>query len=225
MPVTTRTTYSRSRRLRDVAGGLSVAIALSVTLTVTAGAVAPAPARSADGEPPVGEVQEMAQAATEAAATGEEVAVPSLTTETNEVVAQPGGTFKLEAHREPVRTDINGDWEPIDTSLEVAADGSISPRAITIAVEFGAGGSNEMVTAGAGDHSIAFTWDDGTLPDPVVSGSEVTYPAYALTSTWSSPRIPTASPMLSWSRRPPPPRRSMPTQPRSPAPPQVSTCR
>ncbi|WP_377325659.1 hypothetical protein ACFJIY_11230 [Pimelobacter simplex] len=118
----------------------------------------------------------MAQAATEAAATGEEVAVPSLTTETNEVVAQPGGTFKLEAHREPVRTDINGDWEPIDTSLEVAADGSISPRAITIAVEFGAGGSNEMVTAGAGDHSIAFTWDDGTLPDPVVSGSEVTYP-------------------------------------------------
>lgn len=116
------------------------------------------------------------QAAALAAASGAPVEVTSATSQTNQVMAQPDGSFVLESTREAVRTDINGGWEPIDTTLVVAADGSVSPRAITIPVEFGAGDSSHVVTAGAGNDAWAFDLVGVTLPDPVVSGSQVTYP-------------------------------------------------
>ncbi|WP_215812298.1 hypothetical protein [Pimelobacter sp. 30-1] len=180
--MTTRTVFQRPHRLRSMSVGLTFAVAASglamLPMSPSAAIAAPANADLSGPADPASadQAQDMAQAASQAAATGEEVEVPSLTTQTNQVVAQPGGAFKLEAHREPVRTDINGEWEPIDTTLEVASDGSIRPKAITIPVEFAPGGSNEAVTTGEGDHSITFTWNDGPLPAPVISGSEVTYP-------------------------------------------------
>ncbi len=118
------------------------------------------------------------EASARARSTGESVEATAETTETNRVLARADGTFELEAHRDAVRTDINGSWEPIDTTLVVQPDGTIQPRAITLPVSFAEGGSTAgpVVRAGEGDNSLAFDWDEGPLPAPVVDGNQVTYP-------------------------------------------------
>lgn len=126
---------------------------------------------SADADPDT-----LAGALALAQTTEEPVEVTSMTTETNQVFARPDGLFQLEAHRNAVRTDINGDWEPIDTTLQVNEDGTLSPAAITTPVTFSPGGDGKAVTVGSGNDAITFSWDEGPLPTPVVTGNQVTYP-------------------------------------------------
>lgn len=163
--------------VRFLVGSVAMAVAVAGfgvgPNLVAPAAASPAAAPSGQSDPDLSEVEASALAAT----SGEPVEVTSATSQTNQVMAQPDGSFVLESTREAVRTDINGGWEPIDTTLAVAADGSVSPRAITIPVEFGAGDSSRVVTAGAGSDAWAFDLVGVTLPDPVVSGSQVTYPA------------------------------------------------
>jgi hypothetical protein len=167
-----------------------LAVGASTLLAPTAARANPDPVRAAaspDSQPAavaavaaaLGADSPQAQAASEAASTGDPVEVESLTTETNKLVANPDGTFVLDAHREAVRTDIHGEWEPIDTTIVVNPDGTMEPRAITIPVTFtdgGADGSQPVATAGEGDESLAFALDEGPLPDPVVAADQVTYP-------------------------------------------------
>ena len=151
--------------------GAALAFGLAVGLPSSPGRAAPPPAAAATA----GDVT-YAEASAQARSTGAPVEVGAATTETNQVFARPDGTFELEAHRDAVRTDINGAWEPIDTTLTVEPDGTIVPAAITLPVSFAGGGDGPVATAGDGDESLAFTWDEGALPVPVVSGNQVTYP-------------------------------------------------
>lgn len=167
-----------TRRLRTSLVGLvgtSLCIGVGLVLPgVSASHAAPASvARAvADGD------LSFDEASSQAKASGVPVEVTEATTETNQVLARPDGTFELEAHRDAVRTDIHGSWEPIDTDLITRADGTIEPKAITLPVTFAAGGatSGPVVTAGEGDEALSFGWDEGTLPEPVVDGNQVTYP-------------------------------------------------
>lgn len=151
---------------------LASALALSVP-PVAAGGAAPAPALRASADADLS----LDEASARARATGAPVEVTAETTETNRIVARPDGAFELDAHVEAVRTEIHGDWEPIDTSLIVRADGTIEPKAITLPVTFAAGASTgPIVTAGTGSDTLSFGWDEGPLPEPVVEGDQVTYP-------------------------------------------------
>lgn len=176
-----------SRWLTVTAVGVSTLLVPALTTATTAAA---APSRAASGAETstelsqkladvaaaLGEDSPQYGAAAEAVSSGQDVAVDALTTETNELVAHPDGTFELQAHRDAVRTKINGVWEPIDTELVTNPDGTISPKAITLPVTFAGGtGDGPIATAGEGDESLAFTLD-GPLPEPVIDGNQVTYP-------------------------------------------------
>ncbi len=161
--------FTRQHRAVNSLGraGLGLAIAVSALVAVPILTSAPALADAP--------TDTMPEASAVAQATGESVEVQSLTTETNRVTAQPDGTFELDAARDPVRTDINGKWEPIDTTLRENADGTHSPAATTLPVRFTAGGGNDAVTAGTGDDAITFSWDESDLPSPTVNGDHITY--------------------------------------------------
>jgi hypothetical protein len=113
-------------------------------------------------------------ASTQAAATGDPVEVPSETTETTKVMAQPDGSFDLTSNRLPVRVEQDGTWVPIDTRLHQNDDGSWSPAATTAPVSFASGGSTNMVSIGAENKQVSFDFPTN-LPAPTVSGDSATY--------------------------------------------------
>lgn len=117
-----------------------------------------------------------ARASEEARSSGNPVVVDDLTTETNLVTAQPDGSLTLEANVDPVRTKVDGDWTPIDTTLQTSADGTLSPAATTVPVVFSAGGDSTLATAGTGADALTVSWDEGALPAASMSGDQVTYP-------------------------------------------------
>ncbi|GAB2969082.1 hypothetical protein GCM10017788_80370 [Amycolatopsis acidiphila] len=107
--------------------------------------------------------------------TGKPVEVTAETTPTRQVMANPDGTFTATSNRVPVRTQKNGTWVPIDTTLHTNADGTLSPAATTENLTLSGGGSTPLITLAQGTGSIALSWP-ATLPAPLVSGATATYP-------------------------------------------------
>lgn len=112
---------------------------------------------------------------TQAQATGEPVEVTDSTTETSQVFANPDGTFTLKSNQRPVRVQQDGVWRPIDTTLHVNPDGSVSPTATDQDVVFSGGGTAPLVTVRHAGKALAFTWPT-PLPQPAVDGDTATYP-------------------------------------------------
>ena len=144
--------------------------------------VSPAPVAIADPEPvPVtqssSDVQtaEETTALTEAQRTGQSVPVEGELSETTAVLANPDGTFTLRSHAKPVRTNKNGAWHDIDTSLVRAPDGTLSPAAAPVDVSFSTGGTAPLVTMRDGDKQFTLSWPS-PLPAPVVEGPTAIYP-------------------------------------------------
>lgn len=96
------------------------------------------------------------------------------TTETEQVTADPDGTFTLRSTVVPVRVQQQGAWVPIDPTLRQNADGSWSPKASAEATTFSDGGTTPLVSIADGTRSLAFSWPT-SLPTPTVSGATATY--------------------------------------------------
>jgi hypothetical protein len=107
--------------------------------------------------------------------TGKPVEVTAETTPTRQVMANPDGTFTSTSNRVPVRTQKNGSWVPIDTTLHTNTDGTLSPVATTENLTFSGGGTTPLITLAAGTGSVALSWPTA-LPAPQVAGSTATYP-------------------------------------------------
>lgn len=105
---------------------------------------------------------------------GVPVVVASQTTETSQVTAEPNGHFQLVANRGPVRAHTANGWQPIDTTIQVNADGTLSPKVTTSPVSLSGGGNKLLATIGTAQLGINTYWPT-TLPTPSVSGSTVTY--------------------------------------------------
>lgn len=117
----------------------------------------------------------MAAAAQQAAKTGKPVAVQVMTTDTQQVMAQPSGGFTLSINPKPVRTLQRGAWVPVDTKLHPNADGTLSPAATAEArLTFSGGGSGPLVTTTSGGASYSVSWSHA-LPKPRVAGTTATY--------------------------------------------------
>ena len=113
-------------------------------------------------------------AAAQARTTGTPVAVADLTTETQQVLAQPKGGFTVSVNPVPVRTRQGGQWVAIDTTLQHAA-GGYSPAATAYGtVTFSPGGTGPLATTTLDGTSYAVSWP-GALPAPAVTGSTATY--------------------------------------------------
>ncbi|HET6215162.1 MAG TPA: LamG-like jellyroll fold domain-containing protein [Micromonosporaceae bacterium] len=169
-----------------------IAVAVQVTLPASA---APPPVRAGATtlDPvPAGPVGPPGERPTEAAAlaaarqAGVPVAVTSLRTETQDVYANPSGTFTLEQHALPVRVRRGANWVPVDTTLRRLPDGSVRPVATTVSMAFSGGdhGQGGDRSSGTGAAPLARIASQGTefslgwpgvLPSPVLSGDSATY--------------------------------------------------
>ncbi len=107
--------------------------------------------------------------------TGKPVEVTADLTETTDVLANPNGTFTMDSTLLPTRTQVNGRWVPIDTTLHRNPDGTYSPNATTLGTTFSGGGSGPAITLTQGTDTLSLTWPTA-LPAPQVSGSTATYP-------------------------------------------------
>ena len=115
------------------------------------------------------------QAETAAKATGKPTVVPGLTNETQQVVAQPTGGFRLTENPAPVRTQRNGSWIPLDLTLRQGPAGRFTPGATAYGtVSFSPGGTSPAVTTTSGATTYSLSWPT-SLPAPTVSGSAATY--------------------------------------------------
>ncbi|GAA5197387.1 hypothetical protein GCM10023322_68530 [Rugosimonospora acidiphila] len=119
--------------------------------------------------------QAMQAAARKASATGKPVVVDALTTETQQVTAQPGGGFSLSGNPDPVRTKQDDTWVPVDTTLHVTANGLMPAATAYGNVMFSDGGTGPLLTTSSGSTRYSLSWPTA-LPKPTVSGATATYP-------------------------------------------------
>lgn len=114
------------------------------------------------------------KASEQAVAEGRRVEVGSLTTESNQVFANPDGTFTAESSPAPDRVRKGGSWVPIDTSLVKRADGLLAPKAAQDVVLSGGGSTAPLakITRDGKSYELGTPWP---LPAPKISGSLAVY--------------------------------------------------
>lgn len=117
------------------------------------------------------------QASALAAATGQPVEVMADRTDWSQTFAEPGGGFEATESLMPRRVrEPDGSWVPVDTTLSVQPDGSVSPGAITTGLTLSDGGSGPLYTLAENGQSLSVSWPYGSLPVPALSGATATYP-------------------------------------------------
>ncbi|MGW5723224.1 LamG domain-containing protein [Amycolatopsis sp. NPDC003865] len=111
-----------------------------------------------------------------AARTGHKpVLVTSKLTETDEVWAQPDGTFTWRQFLQPVRVKRGTGWVDADPSLVVRPDGSIAPKAAAVDLALSGGGTGSpLARVGRDGAEVGLRWT-GALPAPSVDGPTATY--------------------------------------------------
>ncbi|WP_211766101.1 LamG-like jellyroll fold domain-containing protein [Kutzneria sp. CA-103260] len=98
-----------------------------------------------------------------------------MTTETQQVVAEPKGSFQLTVNPEPVRTKQNGKWVPVSTGLHLNAQGALAPSATAYgSATISNGGNGPLVSTTSHGTTYTVSWPT-PLPKPKVSGSVATY--------------------------------------------------
>ncbi|MEV0280371.1 FG-GAP-like repeat-containing protein [Streptomyces sp. NPDC050610] len=113
-------------------------------------------------------------ASAEARRTGAPVEVTGLRTETQEVVANPSGTFTLTQYAQPVRARKNGQLVPVDANLLRVGD-RIAPKATTLDVTISPGGDTTLATLTEQGRRLSIQWPK-PLPVPALEANEATYP-------------------------------------------------
>ncbi len=162
---------------------------VAITLALAMSDVPQAPQRAEAASPLAGTAPATAKCPTErtditAAAVaaklcGKPVEVADRRTETTQLFVNPDGTRTEERALAPVRVRRGDTWVPVDLTLQIGADGAVSPKAHPRALRFAGAttgtGEKEVVSLGDGDSRTAVAWT-GPLPAPVLSGNKVTYP-------------------------------------------------
>jgi hypothetical protein len=117
---------------------------------------------------------EAARALAQARSAGMRVEVLGERSETEQLFANPDGSFTSEQHATPVRVRRGSGWVPIDTTLQRQPDATVAPVAVAVKVAFSGGGSGPLVEAGNGDKAVTLTWP-ASLPEPELAGDTATY--------------------------------------------------
>ncbi|MEO3746486.1 LamG-like jellyroll fold domain-containing protein [Plantactinospora sp. B5E13] len=142
-----------------------------VAATLLVAPVPPVVAAVGSTTPVLGEVA----AGAAAVSSGRRVEATALRTERQQVFANPDGTFTLEQSVQPVRVRRGSGWVPVDTTLRVAADGTVAPAASVLDMAFSGGGETPLVRMRRSGSELVLRWP-GRLPAPVLSDATATYP-------------------------------------------------
>ncbi|WP_258395306.1 MULTISPECIES: FG-GAP-like repeat-containing protein [unclassified Streptomyces] len=118
---------------------------------------------------------EETKALSEAQDSGEQVEVLSQRTEASQVFANPSGTFTEDRFATAQWARKGNKLVDIDTDLVKNADGTLSPKATGVGLEFSSGGGGPLATITRDGRSISLTWPT-SLPAAEVDGDTVTYP-------------------------------------------------
>ncbi|WP_371615858.1 LamG domain-containing protein [Streptomyces sp. NBC_00454] len=122
-------------------------------------------------------VQTETEARLVARQSGKQIEVLGLRTEQREIFAAPDGTYTAREYTEPVHAVQGGKWVDIDKTLVKRSDGSVAPKATTVALTFSNGEAGKpFVTMRRGTREMALTWPYGKLSAPVLDGDSATYP-------------------------------------------------
>src|SRR5262245_40886812 len=130
---------------------------------------APAPAAGAAPDGPVAQglpapasgLLDEAGAMVQARATGRPVEVTALTSETVKVMADPTSrTFAAEVSALPVRVrDVTGaGWRPVDLTLWVKADGTVTPAVAPVELAFSGGGAVALARVADRGRWVELRW-------------------------------------------------------------------
>ncbi|MFE1443606.1 LamG-like jellyroll fold domain-containing protein [Streptomyces sp. NPDC058739] len=114
------------------------------------------------------------KASRKATETGRRVVVQGLTTETNQVFANPDGTFTAESSAVVERVRKHGVWTPVDTTLVQQADGSLAPSAAH-EMTLSGGGTEEPLVRFERNGRAYEVFSPWPLPEPVLDGSHAVY--------------------------------------------------
>ncbi|MFJ1589781.1 VCBS repeat-containing protein [Kitasatospora albolonga] len=125
-------------------------------------------------EPVATKAEAEALAQVKASETGRPVEVLARRTEVSQVFANPDGTFTQDTYALPQFVRQDNKLVPIDTTLEVNSDGSLSPKATEVDVRFSGGGEGPLATVTRDGRSMSWTWPQ-PLPDPQIDGDTVTF--------------------------------------------------
>jgi hypothetical protein len=118
---------------------------------------------------------EAAEAHEEAVATGEPIEVVGERTESEQMFANPDGTFTSEINMAPVRVEQGGGWVPVDTTLQVRPDGTVAPKAVPMTMTFSGGGTVPLVRIDDDGKQLLLSWPT-TLPTPQLVGDTAVFP-------------------------------------------------
>ncbi|MGF1425069.1 ricin-type beta-trefoil lectin domain protein [Kitasatospora sp. LaBMicrA B282] len=119
--------------------------------------------------------QAVANARTQAKATGQAVVIDALTTATSETTVGPDGRFATTDYAQPVRVQRAGSWTAIDTTLHTNPDGTLSPAVTPQALTLSGGGSGALATLATDDGHQLSVESPFNLPKPTLNGSTATY--------------------------------------------------
>ncbi|WP_432171801.1 LamG-like jellyroll fold domain-containing protein [Streptomyces sp. 1222.5] len=114
------------------------------------------------------------KASRKAAETRQRVGVQGLTTETNQVFANPDGTFTTESAPAVERVRKDGKWTPVDTTLVQQANGTLAPKAAHDVTLSGGGSEEPLVRFERAGHAYEL-FSPWSLPEPVLDGSHAVY--------------------------------------------------
>ncbi|MBD7917821.1 DUF4214 domain-containing protein [Cellulomonas sp. Sa3CUA2] len=145
-------------------------------LAPAAVAVAPAGATSPSSLAPTcnGEAGDESASAALAAACDREVEVLDARSEWASTFALPDGSMRLDTSIAAVRTDVSGEWEPVDSSV-VEGDGGLVVASAVTPMTFSDGSDGAPLARIERDgHEVVFD-APFDLPAPSVDGSQVTY--------------------------------------------------
>ncbi|MDQ0313351.1 hypothetical protein J2S46_008004 [Kitasatospora herbaricolor] len=173
----------------------ATATASILSLTAALLSLAPVSARAETGDVQAairagdakhaGEVQQSdpaEQALAEAARTGKDVPVPSLTDEFSTTTATPEGKLRQERHLDAQRTKrADGSWVGLDDTLVRQADGSLAPAAASEKLVISGGGSGPLATMTTRDGKQLAVGSPfpSALPTPMVSGNSALFTSVA----------------------------------------------
>nr|WP_202547257.1 VCBS repeat-containing protein [Streptomyces sp. SID2119] len=167
----------RSKTRWRTKGGVTGVAALAALLTLGVPHHLPeaAAAESTTAPKPVASKADAeALAQTEAARSGRPVEVLAQRTEVSRVFANPDGTFTQDTYALPQFVRQEHTLVPIDTTLEVNGDGSLSPKAAEVDVRLSGGGEGPLVTLVRDGRSMSWSWPR-PLPEPEVDGDTLTF--------------------------------------------------
>lgn len=117
----------------------------------------------------------MKQAMTTAQKTKKKAPVDAATNSYVTLDANPDGSFTANQSLLPQRTQQNGAWVPIDTTLGVGADKQIHPKAGLENITLSGGGNAPLaVEDDKFGHILTLSWPN-SLPAPAISGDTATY--------------------------------------------------